>query len=131
MTLEEIKNECATMQAELEIMLPTEINAAIERMTFIAVYHARTGQMLADAKLLLRKKKASEIADMVVKIAKEGYLSATAQKALVESIAQDEAYLVDWLDRLNSMCVHQIDILRSIVSKEKEEIKMNNYLSKT
>ena len=128
MTLDEIKNECATMQSELEQVLPTEINTAIGRMTIIAVYHARAGQMLADAKLLLRKKKASEIADMVIKIAKEGYLSATAQKALIESIAQDEAYFVDWLDRINSMCVHQIDILRSIVSKEKEEMKLSNYL---
>jgi hypothetical protein len=61
---------------------------------------------------------------MVVKIAKEGYLSGRAQNALVDSIAQEEAYFVDHLDRINSTCVHQLDLMRSIISKEKEEMRM-------
>lgn len=124
--MEEIKRECGLMQAELECVIPSDINAVIDHAKRIAVFHARAGQLLADAKKLLRSKKSSEIADTVVKIAKEGYLSAKAQNALVDSIAQDEAYLVDHLDRLNSMCVHQIDLCRTIISKEKEEMKFAN-----
>ena len=126
MTLDEIKKECEGMQDELETLMPDEINAAIERGKEIAVYHARTGYMLAVAKQMTRAKKTSEIGDTIVKIAKENYLSATAQKALVESIAAEEMFLVDWLDRINSMCVHQLDFLRSIISKEKEEMRISH-----
>ena len=57
---------------------------------------------LAEAKKRYREKRATEIANTIVNIAKENFLSAKAQNALVDSIAQDEAFLVDWLDRLNA-----------------------------
>jgi hypothetical protein len=124
MNIDEIKAECAAMQAELECMTPDEVNAVVERAKRLAVYHARSGYLLAEAKMLYRTKKSSEIAETIVKIAKEGYLSGKAQNALVDSIAQEEAYLVDWLDRINSGCVHQLDLMRTIISKEKEEMRM-------
>jgi hypothetical protein len=124
MTLEEIKNECGMMQAEMETLIPDDVNAAIERGKYIAVYHARTGYLLASAKQMARATRASEIGETIVNIAKENYLSAKAQNALVESIANEEMFLVDWLDRLNSMCVHQMDFIRSIISKEKEEMRI-------
>jgi hypothetical protein len=127
MSIEEIKKECECYQSDLETCIPTEINAAIERGVNIAVYHARIGQMFADAKLLSRKKRSAEISNAIIKIAKENYLSAKAQNALIESIAEEELYLVDWLERLNSMCVHQMDLIRSIISKEKEEMKYQNF----
>jgi hypothetical protein len=124
MTINELKQECEDMQAEIECMTPDELNAVIERAKRLAVYHARSGYLLAEAKRLYRGKKASEIAQTIVKIAKEGYLSGRAQNALVDSIAQEEAYFVDHLDRINSTCVHQLDLMRSIISKEKEEMRM-------
>jgi hypothetical protein len=124
--MESIKKECELIQAELECVIPSDINAVIEHAKKIAVFHARAGQMLADAKKLLRCKKSSEISNTIVKIAKEGHLSGRAQNALVESIAQEEAYLVDWLERINSMCVHQLDLCRTIISKEKEEMRFTN-----
>jgi len=126
MTFDEIKKECADMQAELETLIPNDIDSAIERGKEIAVYHARTGYLLAIAKQLVRSKKSCEISDTIIKIAKESYLSSKAQNALVDCIANDEMFLVDWLDRLNSMCVHQIDLIRSIISKEKAEMQINS-----
>jgi hypothetical protein len=124
MTIPDIRTECDDMQVELECLTPDDVNAVIERAKRLAVYHARSGYLLGEAKMLYRKKKASEIAETIVKIAKEGYLSSRAQNALVDSIAQDEAYLVDRLDRINSTCVHQLDIMRTIISKEKEEMRL-------
>ena len=124
MVLDNIKSECEAMQAELETLIPDDVNAAIERGKCIAAYHARAGYLLALAKQIVRAKKTSEIGETIIKIAKEQYLSAKAQNALVESIASDEMFLVDWLDRINSMCVHQLDFLRSIISKEKEEMRI-------
>jgi aspartate/tyrosine/aromatic aminotransferase len=125
-TFDEIKEECVGMQAELEILIPDSADCAIERGKEIAVYHARTGYLLAIAKQLVRAKKSSEIGETIMRIAKENYLSAKAQNALVDCIANDEMFLVDWLDRLNSMCVHQIDLIRSIISKEKAEMQINS-----
>lgn len=127
MTFDEIKNECSDIQAQLEAMIPDELNEAIERGKAIAVYHARSGYMHAHAKQLVRIKKTSEIGDTIVRIAKENCLSAKAQNALVDSIASEEMLLVDWLDRINSMCVHQLDLIRSIISKEKAEMQMSSY----
>ena len=86
---------------------------------------ARSGQMLAEAKKRLRDKKSSEISETILKIAKQNFLSAKAQNALVESIAQEENFLVDWLDRINKTCTHQIDALRSLLSYEKENLRLN------
>ena len=126
MGLDDIKKECADMQAELETVMPDDVNEVIERGKYIAVYHARAGYLLALAKKIVRAKKTSEIGETIIKIAKEQYLSAKAQNALVESIASEEMFLVDWLDRINSMCVHQIDFIRSIISKEKEEMRITS-----
>ena len=83
---------------------PAEIQ---ERISVIMVYMMRTGEMLAEAKKILRKKKSDEIQNMIIRIAKENCLSAKVQNALLDSIAEDECYLVDRLDRLNASCTHQ------------------------
>jgi hypothetical protein len=128
MNIQEIKSECEDMQAKLECMIPDDVNVAIETGKYIAVYHARTGYLLAIAKQLARRKKTSEIGETIIKIAKEQYLSAKAQNALVDSIADEEMFVVEWLDRINSMCVHQLDFIRSIISKEKEEMRLQGYV---
>jgi hypothetical protein len=101
---------------------PVEIQ---ERISVIMVYLNRSGEMLADAKKLLRKKKSTEISNTIISIAKEQCLSAKVQNALLDSIAEDEAYLVDRLDRLNAACTHQLDALRTLLSYEKEAMRLN------
>lgn len=101
---------------------PQEIQ---ERISTIMVYMMRTGEMLATAKKLLRKKKSDEIQNTILQIAKENCLSAKIQNALLDSIAEDESFLVDRLDRLNASCVHQLDSLRTLLSYEKESLRLN------
>ena len=50
---------------------PAEIQ---ERISVIMVYMMRTGEMLAEAKKILRKKKSDEIQNMIIRIAKENCL---------------------------------------------------------
>lgn len=125
MKYEEILKECEDMQAELECVIPTDGNGAVERAVTLAAYMARSGQLLADAKKMLREKQTSEINRTIISIAKEACLSAKVQNVLIASIASDEAYLVDWLERINKACTHSIDLCRTIVSKEKEEMRLN------
>ncbi len=129
MKIEDIEQECKDYQAELETLIPDDINACIERMTNLAVYHSRIGYLLALSKLNCNIEKRSKIvAEVIEPLIQQIKLSASAQKVIVDGIACKEQFMVDWLDRLNSMCVHQIDICRSIISKGKEEMKISSFV---
>ena len=119
--------EAETMQAYLEEIPNDNPNDLSERIKVLAVYQARSGYLLAESKKTLSEKKKAEIVNTIIAIAKENYLSAKAQNALVDSIATDEQFMVDWLDRINAACKHQLDAVRSLLSFEKEVYKTSNY----
>jgi hypothetical protein len=121
-----LTKEADKIQEYLEITSSTNPEELQERLVTLMPYLARSGEMLAQAKRLLRKKKSTEISNTIIAIAKESHLSASVQNALLESIAEDEHYLVDKLERLNRSCVHHIDALRSLLSYEKEGLRLNN-----
>ena len=124
--INELKEEARAIQSFLEINCSDNPDEIIDRIKELSSIIARSGVMLAEAKKLYRRKRSSEIANTIINIAKQQYLSATAQNALVESIAEEEAFLVDWLDRINAACTLQADALRSILSYEKENLRLNN-----
>lgn len=123
--------EATEMQAYLETLPEDNPDALSERIKILAVYQARSGFLLAEAKKTLSEKKKTEIVNTIIAIAKENYLSSKAQNALVDSIATDEQFVVDWLDRINAACKHQLDAVRSLLSFEKEVYKQNNYGTNT
>lgn len=118
--------EIEKIQSYLEITCSDNPDEVTQRIRELSAYLARTAFLLQEAKYALRRKKASEIGEIVVRIAKEQYLSAKAQNALVDSIAAEEHRVVDWLDRLNAACTHQIDALRSLLSYEKEQLRLRD-----
>lgn len=119
-----IQQETQQIQEYLDIECSENPEEVLERIRAIMPYISRTSYLLAEAKKAYRRKKATEIGETIVKIAKEQFLSAKAQNALLDSIAEDEAYLVDWLDRLNAAATHQVDALRSILSYEREQLRI-------
>lgn len=121
--MKEPKEEAREIQDYLEITCSNNPEEMMERMTTLMVYMARSGEMLANAKRMLRKKKTSEISNTIISIAKEGHLSAKVQNALLESICEEECYMVNWIERINRSCTHQIDALRSLLSYEKSIAK--------
>ena len=122
MTLQE---EAQQIQDYLDIECSENPEEVLERIRAIMPYISRTAFMLAEAKKALRRKKASEISNTIINIAKEQCLSAKVQNTLIDSIAEEEAYLVDWLERLNAAATHQVDALRSILSYEREQLRIN------
>lgn len=120
-----IGEEALQIQSFLDIECSENPEEVLERIRTIMPYISRTAFMLAEAKKSYRRKRASEIGDTIIKIAKEQFLSAKAQNALLDSIAEEEAYFVDWLDRLNAAATHQVDALRSILSYERESLRLN------
>lgn len=120
-----INDELKTISDYLNITCSNNPQEIQERISVIMVYMMRTGERLADAKKMLRKKKSDEIQNTIISIAKESCLSAKIQNALLDSIAEDESFLVDRLDRLNASCTHQLDALRTLLSYEKEAMRLN------
>jgi hypothetical protein len=124
MNIDDILKEAETIQSYLDIVCSNDSEEMVERITNLMSFMSRSGSMLAQAKRSLRRKKTREIKDTIIAIAKTGHLSATVQNALLDSICEEESFLVDFLDRINRSCVHQIDGLRSLLSYEKEELRL-------
>jgi tyrosyl-tRNA synthetase len=123
--MNELTKEADEIQAFLEITCSNNPEEIQERIATIMVYLARSGEMLAEAKKILRRKKSSEISNTIIDIAKAAHLSATVQNSLIESIAEEENYLVDRIERIHRSCVHQLDALRSLLSYEREGMRLN------
>ena len=123
-TTEQLRTEATTIQRYLEELCPADPAQINERIRTLQVYMARSGEMLAQAKELLNRKRSQEIAQTIVKIAREVPLSAKAQNVLVDSLAAEESFLVDWIDRINATCTHQADHTRSLLAYEREQMRL-------
>lgn len=120
-----MKEEAQQIQDYLEILCGGTPEEVLVRIATISVYMARTSQMLADAKKIVSELKRSGVAKQVIGMLGRGIpLSATTQKAIIDGLAVDEQYMVDWIERLNRTCTHQIDALRSVLSYEKEQLRI-------
>lgn len=122
MTLQE---EAKQISDYLQITCQNNPQEIQQRIADTMVYVVRTGEMLATAKQQLRRRKSEEIQNTIIAIAKENCLSAKVQNALLDSIAEEEAFLVDTLDRLNAAATHQLDALRTLLSYEREGMRLN------
>ena len=123
--MDEMKNEATDIQAYLDIVCSNNPEELTERISQLMSYMSRSGEMLAKAKRLLRSRKSEQIQNTIIEVARAEHLSASVQNALLESICEQEAFLVDWLDRINKACTHQIEGLRSLLSYEKEGLRLN------
>jgi hypothetical protein len=122
MTIEEIREEVHQYQKELETPVPLEINHCLERLSYLSGIHSRTGYLLANAKKNLRLVKDNQINVYLAKT-NEKYLSSKIQNAILEGFAIGETYFVELLEKMNFACSQQMDVCRTIISKEKEEMK--------
>lgn len=124
--LNRLQSEAQEIQEFLEITMSDNPQEVIERGNELQVYMARTGKMLADAKYILNEQKKQETMDVVREFIIDQKLSAKVQNALIDGLCKDAQYLVDWIERLNAACTHQLDWCRSVNSKNKEEMRLNN-----
>jgi hypothetical protein len=121
--LAQLQSESQDIQADVEQVLPDEPELIKERLTVLSVYNARTGRMLADAKYHLNARITSEIMQLLSRASKEAGLTPNVINRLVNASCRDEQYLCDQIERLNRTTTHQIDVLRSLLSFEKEMIR--------
>ena len=100
MTINELRERAKELQMFLETESSNNPEELTDRILKLMSYIAYSGEMLAEAKKLLRSRKSSEISKTIIAIAKEQCLSASVQNALLDSICDDEAFLVDFIERV-------------------------------
>lgn len=123
----EIEQELSSMQEYLEQVMPDHPDDVIERGAQLQVWIARSGKLLADTKLILNEAMQGEVMEILRNTARATGASHTAVNALVKSACRQEQYLVDWSERLNRTATHQLEFLRSVLSKAREEMKISAY----
>lgn len=115
-SLEQLEQEAKIIDEYLNMTCSEDPNECVNRGLDLMGYLARTSKMLADAKY----HKDNAVKNSIINELK---LDAPASilKQLIESTCKRENYLVSWIDRMNSTVVHQMDFLRTIISKAKAE----------
>jgi hypothetical protein len=82
---------------------------------------ARSAELMADAQILLDKKR-GDVAESFIN-SEQGW---NVVKMLIESQTKDEKRAYALAERLNATISHQIDAIRSLLSFEKQSLKLGN-----
>ena len=123
MNIDKIQIEAEQYQAELEKHIPIEINSCIEKLTTLSFIHARLGYMISKMKMYVRQIKADRLSTYTCTV-KDNYLSAKMQDALMDGFSINEVHLLETLQYQYNSCLIQMENCRTIISKEKEEMKL-------
>lgn len=122
-TQEQIVKELKIIQSVIDVEMNEDIQEAIDRGNYCSAQLARTGKLLADAKIIRDRKLSSEV---VINMKKVIALPATTANKYVDALCFDENYLVNWCERVNRSCTHQLDWCRTLISKAKAEMQAFN-----
>lgn len=121
---DQIATELTSIDSFLNITMSEQAQEAVIRGNDLAVYIARTGKLLADAKYHLNARLKDEVFDTLRDTAKRAGATSKAVNAIIDSLCKEERYLVDWCERLNRTATHQIEWCRTLISKAKEEMRL-------
>lgn len=122
--IDKIADELSAIDSFLNISMSEEVAEAVQRGNDLAVYIARTGKLLADAKYHHREKMNSEGIKTIETIAKSAKTPAKAINAIIDSLCRQEQYVVDWCERTNRSATHQLEWCRTVISKAKAEMSL-------
>ena len=121
-TIEDLQKYSELLQEYLERPVSEEIAAVLEMGNNLSVYMAQSGKMLADAKAHQDK----ALCDSILKYV-DSKLSPSTLNKLVSADCRETNYLVTWIGRINSACVHKMDWARTLISKAKAEMGHQNF----
>lgn len=122
--ISQILDELNSIDSFLNITMSEQVQECVFRGNDLAVYIARTGKLLADAKYHLNAKKKTEVFDTLRDTASRAGATSKAVNAIIDSLCKDEQYLVDWSERMNRTATHQLEWCRTLISKAKAEMAL-------
>ena len=120
----DIHAELIEIDKFLNITQSEDAEEATQRGNDLSAHMARTGKLLADAKYHLNDKLKSETMEILRENAKKASVSHKATNTIIDSLCKEERFLVDWAERANRTCTHQLDWCRTLISKAKEEMRL-------
>lgn len=111
-----IETRLETIQSYLESAYSNEEGHIVhQRIGEVSAYMAESGKLLGDAKYHLQSKLESELMRLIKDLLPD-YSSSTLQNAFVRSLCKEESRLVNYADRINATCTHQLDAMRTQLS---------------
>lgn len=119
--IEQIRREATEIQNLLECLNDSDINAMIGRLDQLGVYYARSGELLSEV-VGMRDAAVTKFFHDEREVIMN--LSPSLATKLVNSASHELNALEKWLDRINASCKHQCDNLRTMISYEKERLRM-------
>ena len=122
-SMSQITVELQNIQNFIEETMSEDPNEAVLRGNDLSVYMARTGKLLADAKYHRDKKLRSEIVSQIKEMVK---LPPSVATKFTDTLVERESYLMNWAERSNRSCTHQLEWCRTIISKAKAEMNAFN-----
>lgn len=114
----------------LKMEVSDEIEGCIKRGHELTAYMANTGKMLADAKYH-RDQEIRNSALLSLKDSKRCGLPASTLNELIKADCKEINYLVNWIEQLDKEAKYQLEWLRTVVSKQKEEMRMSQFTNQT
>jgi hypothetical protein len=123
-TPDQIRQELEGIDAFLNVTCSEQIEEVVDRGNALAVYIARSGKLLADAKYHLNERMKEEVFEALKTTTKQAGATAKVINAIIDSLCREEQYLADWCERVNRSATHQLDWLRTLVSKAKTEMSI-------
>lgn len=121
---EDILRELEEMDAYLNVSTTDDAAEVAEYGNRVAVYVARAGRLLADARHHLNRRMKEDTFDALRKTAKQGGATAKAINAIVDSLCAEERYLVDFAERTTRTATHRLDWCRTMISMAKEQMRL-------
>lgn len=123
MTITDLETSLSKMQAFLETPAGHEPQELIDRIEYLNILVAKSGQLLAKAKFIQ-----DDIVNTGLMQAMEQELDKKLSPSLVNKFVNSSAkninYLVNWADRINAAATHQLDGIRTIISYKKAELNL-------
>ena len=123
LTQEQIKEKAESMQKYLEKEIGSDPIELIKKVEWLNILIAQSGNCLADAKYYQDSVINGAIMEALQKAYEERLSPSTINK-FVSTAAKEMNYLVNWLDRINSTAVHQLDAIRTLISYRKAEMNL-------
>lgn len=122
--IEEIEPKLKEIQDYLQTSYASdEPNEVVDRAQMIEYYMTVSGKLLADGKYHKDKFTNSAIMGTLKEALTGNGWSATVINKKIEALAMDYNYLVNWAERTNRTCTHQLDFCRTLISKHKAEMQ--------
>lgn len=103
-----------------EVIDSTNIDLVESKLVKLSALMGLSSETMAQAKKQLRRKELETLIDIQKQT--PGLQPSVVNKLLAARTGEEESILT-YADRLNSSIVHNIDVLRTVISKYKEELR--------